>query len=522
MAYKDLVNPKGELPMVDATLLPDQYASIANNMDGRQGTFKPIKLPLDSGQSLNNSTKTLYRFNRDSQNTYWFQFDNVVNVVKGPVIDDQDELTYITGNGSPKFTSINAAQQGSGPYPAITYDLGIPKPLAFTATGSTAQLPDGAQQVDVSYTIVFKGQFGELGPPADPTITVVRWDGSTTVLTNLPVPTGSYVGSTKLIYRSELNDSFQLVAEIPASQTTFNDDIVTASMGDVLVSTDWFAPDSNMIGLTEVGNGVLLGFYDYTIAFCEPYQPHAWPPAYELAIADKPVAAVATSNGLLIGTQGKPVFLQGSTPGSMREAKIDEVRPCESARSMVDMGEYAIFASTDGLVAIGGNRAELITAGIMLPEQWQALNPSTIHAVRLDDRYLAFYDGGSFIFSQADGFIFFSIEADASYLDGETVYIKQGTQLMEWDAGNASSMVWQTKRWQTPRQEFVKCLKVNAEGDVTVEIFQDNLPVKTATIQDSKAIRIPALARYELLQLRFTSQSEIKRIQLASSMSELQ
>lgn len=524
----DITNFWGEMPRVESHLLADNYASVARNVDLRRGQIAPLKGPLDTGTTLLSTTETLYWFNREALGGagYWFQFDGDVDVVAGPIVGDTNLRTYFTGDGVPKYTTTVLAQTGPGPYPTSSYDLGIPAPAAFTATGPAGTPP--AEAVNASYVITFIDEFGAEGPPSIPTTDVERWDGETVALTNIPIASGNFNIVSKRIYRSEVGGNFQFVADIVAAQTTFNDTVVSAGLGAVLPSTEWVAPDSNMIGLVDVSNGVLMGWYGKTVAFSEPFRPHAWPPSYELALEYEPVAAALTTSGIVVATKGKPYLLVGSSPAAMSQVKIDEIRACVSKRSMVDMGAYAVYASTDGLVAAGGTEASLISEAAITPEQWRALKPETIHAYRFDDRYLAFYDDGttqgSFTFHPKEGFLFYDEYADIGFLDEQTgdVYLKQVTALTKWNEGTDMAVTWRSKKWHTPRHAALKVCKVDADAyPVSVEFFQDGVSVKSLNIPNKNAFRVPSQSLYRDFELEVTGAAAVNRIQLATNMSEL-
>ncbi|WP_299947139.1 hypothetical protein [uncultured Microbulbifer sp.] len=234
-----------------------------------------------------------------------------------------------------------------------------------------------------------------------------RWDGAAVEVTAIPVASGNFIVQSKRIYRAELTAGYQFVAEIPAGQTDFSDNVESEQLGESCPSLDWIAPDPNMRGLTALPNGVMLGAFGNTLAFCEPYQPHAWPIRYQLAMAYDFVAAAVASAGVVIGTTGKPYLVAGSEPAAMSLVPLDQIHACASKRSMVDMGEYVLYASPDGLVAVGGTDARLVTEPLILPAQFkQRFNPASIHAYRFEDRYLAFYNNGS-----ERGSFSFSVEA---------------------------------------------------------------------------------------------------------------
>ncbi|MFP3490442.1 hypothetical protein R0K20_22855, partial [Staphylococcus sp. SIMBA_130] len=78
-------------------------------------------------------------------------------------------------------------------------------------------------------------------------------------------------------------------------------------------------PNAAMQGLTTLPGGILVGFFDNTLAFSEPYLPHAWPISYQLSFPDPIVAIASISNGLVVTTTGQPWLVTGSSPEAMAQ-----------------------------------------------------------------------------------------------------------------------------------------------------------------------------------------------------------
>ena len=58
-------------------------------------------------------------------------------------------------------------------------------------------------------------------------------------------------------------------------------------------------------------------------------------------------------------------MITGIDPASMSQQELPIIEACVSARSMVSMGLFAIYASPNGLVMASGSSARLITEGII-------------------------------------------------------------------------------------------------------------------------------------------------------------
>ena len=73
---------------------------------------------------------------------------------------------------------------------------------------------------------------------------------------------------------------------------------------------------------------------------------------------------------------GEPSIVSFTNPAAAAQAEIENPRACVSKRSMVEMGDFDLYATADGLVAVDGSgNAPLITASVIDRYEWKRLNP---------------------------------------------------------------------------------------------------------------------------------------------------
>lgn len=84
-------------------------------------------------------------------------------------------------------------------------------------------------------------------------------------------------------------------------------------------------------------------------------------------------------------------MITGIDPASMSQQELPIIEACVSARSMVSMGMFAIYASPNGLVMASGSSARLITEGIITSREWGAMTPTSIHAYQHRGKYVFFW-----------------------------------------------------------------------------------------------------------------------------------
>lgn len=531
---------RGEMPILDPRLLPEMNAQAARNLYLRHGTLKPERSPGASvGMPSIINPSALYRYpNGNDGQGFWLVWGSGkrVDVVKSPLADDDFKRVYWTGDGPPKMGGIADITQGSGPYPGMSYRLGLPAPDA----PPVATAPPGRVDIDdqpltavrTSYVVTMVSRYGEEGPPSLPSNSIMRWDmveeapaGGDVVISLPGIPSGAFDIVSKRIYRAELSGVFQFVAAVPAAQGSYTDSVLSENLGVQVPSLGWDMPDDRMIGLTEMPGGFLAGYFENTLCFSEAFRPHAWPVEYQLAFSDDIMGVAAVAGGLVVATAGKPHMITGSTPAAMADTPLDSDQPCLSGRSLVDMGQYAIYASPNGLVAVGGGEAQVVTQGMISKEQWQALEPASIHAYRHEGRYLAFYSGGCFAFTPGEGFEFFDIAAQAGYYDltRDSLYLIQGQAVAEWGAGPLMQMRWRSKiSEQIPGTTF-SCAKVIAYGyPVTLRIYADGALVFAEDVVSPAMFRLPtADCNTRDWEVEVLGLNEVSSVQLASSPNEL-
>lgn len=107
----------GIAPSMDKRLLPDAAAITASNLELRYKDFRPRKVDGAGTASGVTNPQTIYKFAGGS--TFKVHAGDV-NYVKGQILEDANERTYYTGDGTPKVTDLTGAIR----------TLGVPSPQA--------------------------------------------------------------------------------------------------------------------------------------------------------------------------------------------------------------------------------------------------------------------------------------------------------------------------------------------------------------------------------------------------------
>ena len=192
-------------------------------------------------------------------------------------------------------------------------------------------------------------------------------------------------------------------------------------------------------------NGIAAGFAGNEFIPSEAYLPYAYPIGYRQSVEHDIVAISPTSTGFVVATKGYPHSFVGVSPDGLSSQKLDVKQACVSGASLVDMGEFAIYAGPDGLVAAGESRAEVITLDLFSRREWQGFNPETIHAYYYEDYYIGFYGDTAGTGAGIGGFIYNPSTSDFIHLD---FYATAGYNDLETDTSvpcccwRASGMGW--------------------------------------------------------------------------------
>lgn len=354
--------------------------------------------------------------------------------------------------------------------------------------------------------------------------------GQTVSVTGLQdVPSGEYLVTHRRIYRSTAG-VYLYVAEIPASATSYVDEIEPDALSEELPTLNWAEPPTDLKGLTNLPNGMMAGFVGRDVYFCDPYHPHAWPEGYIQTI-DFPVVGLGRMDTTLaVLTTGSPYFIQGTHPDSMAVVKADIQQACVSKRSIVSHGGAVYYAAPDGLMRLAPGGSDIVTSNYFNFKQWQAyFNPESIHAYQNDNQYIGFYDTGStrggFIFDMKSGqFILHDIYVEAGYQDlqrDKLFLALDNKDIKAWGYGATKNYIWRSKKFTMPKPLSFGWAQLEAEAyPMTLSCIADGNVVLTKTVESRDPFRLPVQIGRDW-EMQVEGNSEVFSIAMAHSASEL-
>lgn len=524
----------GALPRLLPEQLPEGAAAYQMNARAEDGLIKPLgNLGPDLGETLAPNTRTLFWYPHGAG--FWLSFDDDADVVLSPVSGNNEGRVYWTRPSEVPQMSVIDVIATAPPYPSASYDLGVPRPegtITVTVTGTLDPEATVDEIVGLTYTYTYVSAYGEEGQPVAVSDTHEIGPDQTADLT-IPGtgPGGNRNITHKRLYRDDGGQGYRLLVELPVAVTEYHDDTEPYTVtGAELESWEWDPPQAGLRGLTAGPNGVLAGFDGNSVYLCEPYWPHAWPSIYRQRFTHKVVGLVGTSQGFVVLTEARPWLLMGTEPATVQQLWLDHDEGCLNKASIVDAGEFALYAGPNGLSAVSAQGAQLITGAVLDLDDWKALAPATIRAYQWDGWYLGFYDNGTV----QGGFLWPIRRGDHIALTDRTITaahqaateadltVVANNQLQRWDAGAPLVHERHSRVIEFSTAMAFSCLRLRAESDLgtDIELWLDGALHTTLTPTNNQVIRF-ASQRCRTLQLRTRGRDVIRAIELAGNPWEL-
>lgn len=440
-----------------------------------------------------------------------------------------------------------------------------------TGYGSYTKEPTDAQPVTEvrSYVYTYVSAYGEEGPPSDPTVRTGTVDGSWVL--SIPTPSNTVTSQRNLthvrIYRTITATNgaatYFRVDEIPIAQQGYtdvkgDDDI---SGNGQLESTYWTPPPEDLDGWVAMPNGILAGWRDNELWFCEPYRPHAWPVSYQVSV-DFPIVGLGVmGQTLIVATEGSPWAASGVRPSTISLAKINMFEPCTSRLSIVSTPGGVLYSSPNGLVLAVPGQVQVLTGALLTPAKWKSLNDLTkLEAIRFGSAYLAYETPST---TQSKGFIIdpatprigyvplFDGSAPLASIDtdpwtNDMLIIRNGGVYVvdQPDGDYQQPYLWRSKVFQLPYVNNLGAMKVyfdvpagapvlttentslnqslSANQYGLVRVYADDTLVLTRELRTSgQMIRLPSGFRANTYQFEIEARVTVQNIQIAPSAREL-
>ena len=590
MAVVKILAFGGMIPVTDDRLLADSAAALSRNCYLYDGRVVGMVSPKYIRDMVNPDYGKAFRIPKNYydaehiEDATWMEFASIdTDVIRSPVVGDQyDRYYWVSPLEPPRVNSLARIIAGQPPYL-----LGVPQPPAPPVITS---IVGGVGAIELrSYVTTWVTAFEEEGPPSLPASQSGKNDATWNLTLTPPLPidiTNNNISKVR-IYRTVVSaDSadFFFVVELPAATTTYADTNSndTVASHEIMASTDWIGPPSDLVGWVTMPNGMIAGWKGSELWFCEPYRPHSWPAAYS-NVVEYPIIGLGVINQtLVVCTAGYPIVATGIHPDSISMSKLASFEPCMSRGSVLSIPEGVFYASPNGLILVANGVANLVTEGMIQKDEWNNFNKvATLRATRMGSAYYAFGSKRAG-FMQPDAFQPNMVQQDdfagsyrGMFLDnanqrigfntlvsellttnvfndgwsGETLIIRED-KIYRLDLADLTfprdTALWRSKIFQAPDQKNFAALRIyfevpswapplnpvrdTSEGQAfdrtdqygLVRVYADDRLVMTREIRKSgELMRLPSGFKADYWQIEFETVVKINSVQFATSVKEL-
>ena len=403
---------------------------------------------------------------------------------------------------------------------------------AFWTGGTTGS---GVTTTERYYVYTYVTVFGEEGPPSPVSkLLSISSDQNASVggFSTLPEYDNiEYIRIYRTVSGTAGVTTYRYVADVGIGYGTFTDQRGDTNTGEELASTGWDPPPSDLVGIRMHPGGFMVGYAastPRTIRFSVPNHPHAWRAADTLTTDYDIVGFGISGNSIVVCTEGPPYLLTGSSPDSMSKITIPVPQSCTSGAGIVEHESLVIYPSPDGLVAVDGGSARLITSEYYSREQWQELRPETMLGGIYDNRYHGFAEGGNIVFGLTEGksaITTTTLPATAIYNDPERdlLVLASGAQILTWRTGTARMTArWRGRLIDLQHPWNYSVARVTAAGyPLKLLLYMDGQMVYEETIEDDIAFRLPVFGDAKNWQMEIQAAHTVYEVILSTSMTEL-
>jgi hypothetical protein len=524
-------NFSGVLPRFDPMLLPPNAASEAWNCDMEDGDLNGFAQPIPV-HTFGASYQKAYRLPSPTAGgaDAWLGLpDPNSSVCRSPLADDTEHRVYWTVPGVGAFFSTYADILAGNP----PYNLGFIAPdpaavLTVTAAGGTT---DGSvPEVARSYLFTFIDVNGLESSPSQASAVVDGASDGTWTISGLPtVAPSSPAGfrypavASVCLYRTVTGATtgavFYRVIEwaVGSVPATYVDPALDATvvLNLTLATADYLPPPTGLDGLTAFPGGMLIGFTNNTLHFCQPDAPHAWPAGYDLSVQYDIMGLGIWQGSLMVITSGFPFSGSGSTPAAFTVSEIQVAEPCIARGSIIVDLSGVYYASQNGIMKLNYFGAANTTAKIMTRAEWLNTYASgQMQTCRHRNQYISIYPDrngvGSII--DADAASTFLINEGQNGLgivqlnafEGVTdiwndeynglTYLIAGTTVYQWDpvaAGTTDLLYrWTSKVFNLASPTNIGAARVTLTPDIAPAVARSYAP--PATDNGDATLQLPA------------------------------
>ena len=206
--------------------------------------------------------------------------------------------------------------------------------------------------------------------------------------------------------------------------------------------------------------------------YCSDYYKfHVWPKENTIPFKES-IKAIAMSGSTIVVFTTDSVFgVSGGNPAAMSKYLISNTAPLLNKSSLCRIGNAIFYSSHDGLIMISGGSAVNVTKNHFTRNEWLKLQPETMRLKTNDNSIFIEASGQCLKFDMDE-----TLKAISSYT-----------------ATNGIGFKWKSKRFHFPNKEVFDYARIEADGDVRLNIYTEKELAKSILVNDSQPVIMDGL-----------------------------
>lgn len=547
---------KGEIPILRPQKLPVGAAVSAKNCRFDSGSIDPYYTPDYETMTVQAGCKTLYY---EDESDVWLKFDGIVDhvpsfavgtklVIYTDGILPKQTKPALWGTASPRKLGITGP---STPLVASGYNPG-----SATINSSTPVLQS------VAYVCTYVDDLDQESKPSPVKGIYNIYDiasGYGLTISSFPAPTGITGVNRIRLYRLQsgtIDAEYMFLAEIAVDGSTNYSTLtyldydtetktVKACQTDALVTTNWDAPPSSLVGIRLLANGMIGGYVQDKNILCisETFIPYAFPEKYKINLPTSVRDTAVFGEVWLVLTWENAYSVTGMAPDAMSVNPIPGGIGCVSLtkRATIEFEGGVLYPGASGLIHFNGAQCNCITDTFIPLKKWQEMQPHLFIGAYYEGKYWAFKEGLS------TGYIIDFKKGEVSQFDtGFAVYGAYVSSVNRlWVIGSGTAKRWDSSGFSSPNYprlsawwesgaiplsapvNFSAAMVVSEQktGSVTFTLWKTNGETKEEVVSRSvyvnKPFRLPGGYMSDSISVRTIGTVTVNSIRLATSIQEL-
>jgi len=341
-------------------------------------------------------------------------------------------------------------------------------------------------------------------------------DWGIATVTNLEVSTDPQVDGRRLYRIGGALTTFTLVAKLDNVVTFHVDNLRDDELeGSLLQSDDNFPPVEDLHYMME-SYAMLFAADKDKLRFTPIGEPDYWPQTYFLDFPRVITGLAKTPIGILVFNTYETWLVTGTGPLSLAQQLLTGSQGCINGDSVVNIEGAAYWASTDGVCMSNGGEVKIITRAKL--DKLDLTN--SVNAVVYDEQYYLLTGDESLILDLNRQVIKNTTYGIESFITAnDTLYGYNNEVLYQLENSDTKLSM----KYRTPKYigrgfivpKVYKNIYIFSEGDITVDVYVDNILVQTDsfTDYDNHQLKIPSeLARGFSIQFDITGTGTVYEI----------